>query len=229
VTIATWPDVHEALDARVVETMTFRLDREDVAASVDRALARADVVVIGPGFGKDETAREAVEHVLGAWVGPSVVDADALALFAGRPEVFASSKGAAVLTPHPGEMGGLLGKSARDVEEDRFGALAECLLRSRSVTLLKGAHTLVGAPDESPVINGSGTSALATAGSGDVLSGTIAALLCSLDPFEAAFAGAYLHGAAGEAWSSSHGDRGLLAHEIADEYPRLLRGLVAGR
>ncbi len=91
---------------------------------------------------------------------------------------------------------------------------------------MKGARTLVGAPDESPVINQSGTPALATAGSGDILSGTIGALACSLDPFEAAFAGVHLHGLAAEAWSHRHGDRGLLAHEIADEYPAIIAQLV---
>jgi NAD(P)H-hydrate epimerase len=226
VTIATWPEAADLLDGRVVEVMTVRLRRDDVRASVDEALARARVVVIGPGFGKGPEARAVVEHVLSAWEGPSVVDADALGMFAGEAHVFASSKGAAVLTPHPGELGVLLGSSAADVERDRFTALAECVERARSVTLLKGVHTLIGAPDELPVVNPSGTSALATAGSGDVLSGTIAALACSLDPFEAAFAGAYLHGLGGEAWSLAHGDRGLLAHEIADAYPRLIAGLV---
>lgn len=99
--------------------------------------------------------------------------------------------------------------------------------RARSVTVLKGVHTLVGAPDERPVINASGSSALATAGSGDVLSGTIAALACQLDPFEAAFAGVHLHGLAGEVWTRDQGDRGLLASEVADRYPRLLAALSA--
>ncbi len=229
VTIATWPAAADQLDARVVEVMTARLAPDAIARSVDEALARASVVVLGPGFGKDEAARAVVRHVLRTWQGPSVVDADALAMFAGDAEVFASSRGAAVLTPHPGELGALLGTSARDVESDRFAAVADCVARARSVTLLKGAHTIIGAPDECPVINASGTSALATAGAGDVLAGTIAALACTLDPFEAAFAGAHLHGLAAEAWSGRHGDRGLLAHEIADEYPRLLAELVRER
>jgi NAD(P)H-hydrate epimerase len=226
VTIATWPEAADTLDGRVVEVMTARLSRESLAESVDDVLARAKVVVIGPGFGKDEASRTVVRYILSRWEGPSVVDADALAMFGDEAEVFASSKGAAVLTPHPGELGTLLGTSAKEVEGDRFAALASCVERARSVTVLKGAHTLIGAPDERPVINASGNSALATAGSGDVLGGTIAALACSLDPFEAAFAGVHLHGLAAEAWSERHGDRGLLAREIADEYPRVIAGLL---
>jgi NAD(P)H-hydrate epimerase len=224
VTVATWPEVAASLDARVVEVMTVPLDRSALDASVDAALARADVVVIGPGFGKDEDAERVLARVLRTWQGPSVVDADAIAMCAGEPELFAASLGAPILTPHPGELGVLLGTSARDVEADRFGALGRCLERARSVTLLKGAHTLIGAPDESPVVNGSGCAALATAGSGDVLAGAIAALACTLDPFEAAFVGVHVHGLAGEAWSRAHAgaDRGLLAHEIADELPGVL-------
>ena len=226
-TVATWPDAADQLDARVVEVMTARLDPDAIGRSVDAALARATVVVMGPGFGKDEAARAVVRHVLREWQGPSVVDADALAMFGGDAEVFAASKGAAVLTPHPGELGVLLGTSAAEVEADRFAAVAECVSRARSVTLLKGAHTIIGAPDERPVVNGSGTPALATAGSGDILAGTIGALACALDPFEAAFVGAHLHGLAAEAWTAARGDRGLLAHEIADEYPRLVARLIA--
>jgi hydroxyethylthiazole kinase-like uncharacterized protein yjeF len=209
-----------------VEVMTARLSRDNLAESVDDVLGRAKVVVMGPGFGKDEASRTVVRYILSCWEGPSVVDADALAMFEDEAEVFASSKGAAVLTPHPGELGVLLGTSAKEVEGDRFAALASCVERARSVTVLKGAHSLIGAPDERAVINSSGNSALATAGSGDVLGGTIAALACSLDPFEAAFAGVHLHGLGAEAWSERHGDRGLLAHEIADEYPRVIAGLL---
>ena len=228
VTIATWTEVADALDVRVVEVMTARLSRESLDASVDDALARADSVVIGPGFGKDAHARQVVHRVLSTWKGPLVVDADAIAMFAGAAEVFASSSASVVLTPHPGELGVLLGSSAREIEGDRFGALAASVRRTRAVTLLKGAHTLVGAPGECPVVNGSGTSALATAGAGDILSGTIGALAGTLSPFEAAFVGAYLHGAAAESWGRdrAHADRGLLAHEIAEEYPRLLGELT---
>jgi NAD(P)H-hydrate epimerase len=229
VTVATWPEVAAELDVRTVEVMTARLDRDDIEVSVDAATASASVVVVGPGFGKDDAARAAVLHLVSTREGTTVFDADAIAMFAGEAEVFAGSKGAPVLTPHPGELGVLLGSSAAEVEADRFAALASCVERARCVTVLKGAHTLIGAPDELPVVNGSGTSALATAGSGDVLGGTIGALACTLDPFEAAFAGVHLHGLGAEAWSRGRGDRGMLAHEIAEEYPAIVAGLLRGR
>jgi NAD(P)H-hydrate epimerase len=231
VTVASWEDSIAAIESRSVETMTARLPRDSagVASTIDRILEGKRAVVIGPGFGLDDSARSAVEHVLRTWEGPTVFDADALSMFEETPEVFAASKGAPVLTPHPGELGRLLGMSARDVEADRFSAVRQLVDRARCVVVLKGAHTLIGAPEELVVINASGNPAMATGGAGDVLAGIVGALLCSADPFEAACAGVYLHGAAADAWSAAHGgaDRGLLASEIADALPATLAGLAA--
>ena len=229
VTIATWPEAALAVEGRVPEVMTRSIARDAIVDSVDEILDGKRAVVMGPGFGTDEEARAVIEHILKTWEGPSVVDADALAVFEGSPQVFAAAKGATVLTPHPGEAGRLLGMSALDVEADRFAAIDALVGRARCVAVLKGAHTLVGAPEEKTVINASGTAALATAGAGDVLAGIIGALLCTTDPFEAAYAGVHLHGAAAEAWSATQGgaDRGLLASEIADQVPHLIALLAA--
>ncbi len=222
VTLATWPEAAAAIEGRVPEVMTERVDKGSVAESVDAILEGKRAVVLGPGFGTGDDARSVVEHVLRTWEGPSVVDADALSMFEGSPEVFASSKGAPVLTPHPGELGRLIGSTAKDVESDRFGAIASLVSRARCVVVLKGAHTLIAAPDEKVVVNPTGNAALATAGAGDVLSGILGALTCTLDPFEAAYVGVYVHGLAADVWRDAHGDRGLLAGEIADEVPALL-------
>jgi hydroxyethylthiazole kinase-like uncharacterized protein yjeF len=233
VTVATWPESASAIEGKLAEAMTLRLDPSDLLASVDEALHGKRAVVLGPGFGTSEEARTVVEHVLANWQGPSVVDADALALFEGKPEVFAGSRGACVLTPHPGELGKLLSKTAAEVERDRFSALATLVGRAKCVALLKGAHTLVGAPEERPVVNPTGNPALATAGAGDVLSGILGAFVSILDPFEAAWAGVHVHGAAADLWQAeSEGrrahaprDRGLLAHEVADLVPAALAAL----
>lgn len=226
VTLATWPESASAIEGRLVEVMTARLERGDLLVSVDQILRGKRAVVVGPGFGTDDEARAVVEHILLTWQGPSVVDADALGMFEGRPEVFASSRGAAVLTPHPGELGKLLSLGASQVEGDRFGAIAAVVARARSVVVLKGAHTLIGAPDECTVINSSGNPALATAGAGDVLSGILGALICTLDPFEAAWSAVHLHGMAADIWRDAHADRGLLAHEIADHVPAAMAALA---
>jgi NAD(P)H-hydrate epimerase len=227
VTVATWPESVAAIEGRVEEVMTERLDRQDLLGSVDRVLRGKRAVVVGPGFGTDDPARKVTEHVLSTWQGPVVVDADALALFEGRPEAFASCRGAPVLTPHPGELAKLLSHTTAEIETDRFDAVAAAVARARCVVVLKGAHTLIGAPEEHTVVNASGNPALATAGAGDVLSGVLGALLCGLDPFEAAWAAVHIHGRAADLWRSARADRGLLAHEVGDLVPDVVSALVA--
>ena len=231
-TIVTWPDAATALEARVAEVMVGRLtsetEPEALARSVDALLAHKRAVVLGPGFGTDDAARAVSDHVLRTFQGVIVADADSFTVHAGAPEHFAVAGGRVVLTPHAGELGRLLGRSSDAIESDRFGSARDAAARANAVVLLKGAYTVIAAPDGRTVVSGSGSPALATAGSGDVLSGIIGALACSLPPFEAAWCGAFLHGVAGTAWQKEHGDRGLLAGEIADGVPDVLAALLAG-
>jgi NAD(P)H-hydrate epimerase len=233
-TILTWPEAASVLEGRVPEVMVVALPAVDVASgrdallrSVDARLSGKAAIVIGPGFGTDAGALAISRHVLASFGGPIVADADALTLHAGAPEDFAVAGGRVVLTPHSGELARLLGRTSAEIEADRFGAAREAARRAASVVLLKGAYTIVAAPDGPVVVTGSGSPALATAGSGDVLSGLIGALACALTPFEAAWCAAFLHGVAGRAWQKEHGDRGLLAGEIADGLPGVIAALLA--
>ncbi len=167
--------------------------------------------VCGPGLGQD-TARETLPKLLAA--GRQVVaDADALSGFAGNPEAL---RGVAVLTPHAGEFAKLFGAPA-----DRLAAARDAARRVGAVVLLKGSDTVIAAPDGRAAINGTGTPALATAGAGDVLSGLIAALLAGgMPPWEAACAGAWLHGRAAEALGI-----GLIAEDLPVAVAREIRDL----
>jgi len=228
VTIATSPAAADALDHRVLEAMTARIDPRSPAASLEPLLRRCDAVVVGPGLGLDDAARELVDAIVFGFEGPKVIDADAISHFKARAAELSRAK-AAVLTPHAGELGRLLGVDYELVEDDRFGSVARAVELTGAVVLLKGRYSIVGAPGAVPLLSPTGGPVLATGGSGDVLSGIIAALACDLEPRDAAFAGAYLHGAAADVWSEARGaDRGLLAHEIGDELPRAL-GLVWAR
>jgi NAD(P)H-hydrate epimerase len=222
-TIATWPSAAQAIESHALETMTLRIDRDDLNGSLDRALEGKQVVVVGPGLGLEHDARTVVEYLLATWRGPIVVDADALTMFAGRPSVLMAAKNP-ILTPHPGEMGRLLCRTPRQIEDDRFRAARELVAVTGAVVVLKGAHTIIAAPDSRLAVCPVACPALATAGSGDLLGGIIAAMACSLESFEAACAGVMLHALSGQAWSRARGgaDRGLLASEIADGLPRLL-------
>ncbi len=233
-TMATWEDAAAALEGRVLEAMVMRLASEHEGSealrqSLDAALSRKTAVVVGPGLGTGKSARRVVEHVLASFGGTIVADADCFSLVAGKPEAFAGARGAVVLTPHAGELGRLLGCSSEDIESNRFRYAAEAAAKTRAVVLLKGAYTIVAAPDGRIAIAREGSPVLATAGSGDVLSGLVGALSCSLDPFEAAWAGGFLHGAAGRRWQETRGDRGMRASEIAELVPEVLAHLASFR
>jgi NAD(P)H-hydrate epimerase len=226
--IAAWEESAAALHGRVTEEMVAVLARgAGLQASVDAALERKKAIVVGPGFGTDADARAAVDAILDRWKGPVVYDADALTLAAGNPEAFARAAIQPVLTPHSGEAARLLGTTSDAVEADRFAAARSLAARANATVVLKGPHTLVADPSGRVVINPSTCAALATAGSGDTLAGIIGAMLCALSPFDAACAGVFIHAASAEAWSAAHGDRGLLASEIADGVPDVLRALSA--
>ncbi len=225
VTIAAFPETAALLDQRVLEMMTARIDPTRIEASLDELLERADAVAIGPGLGLDADARRIVDHVVLHVHKTKVVDADAISHFAGRAEVLRGAPGEIVLTPHSGEMARIVGGTAAEVEADRFGAVTRAVALTGSVVLLKGHRTLVGAPDERVAINVTGSNVLATGGSGDVLTGVLAAFGVHLDARRAAYSAAYMHGLAGERRALHGVDRGVLAHEIADEVPLALGAL----
>jgi hydroxyethylthiazole kinase-like uncharacterized protein yjeF len=231
-TICAWDETAGALRARVTEEMVASLERGPGASrSVEAALVGKRALVVGPGFGTDPDAHRAVAALLARWRGPAVYDADALTLLAGagKAEAFAQTEIPCVLTPHSGEAARLLGTTSAAVEDDRFAAARELAALARAVVVLKGAHTLVAEPGGAGrvVISPSANAALATAGSGDTLAGIAGAMLCALPPFDAACAAVFIHAAAAEAWSRAHGDRGLLATEIADGVPDVLAALTS--
>jgi len=225
-TVVTWPEAAASLEARTVEVMVARLAPATLDASIDEALRGKRAAVLGPGFGTGAEARAAARRVLETFPHTIVADADVFSLHAGAPESLAVAEGRLVLTPHGGELARLLGRTSEEVESARFASAREAAARTKAVVLLKGPFTVVASPDGRVVVAGAGSPALATAGSGDVLAGLIGALACALPPFEAAWAGAWLHGRAGAAWQAEHADRGLLASEIADGLPAVF-GSVA--
>jgi hydroxyethylthiazole kinase-like uncharacterized protein yjeF len=176
-------------------------------------LAGKSAVVIGPGLGRD--SRAWVDEVLASGI-PAVLDADALNVLA--PEDIAAAAGPIVITPHPGEAGRLLGIATAEIEADRLAAARALATRTHAVVVLKGARTLVcdgTLGDAFCAINPTGGPALATAGSGDVLAGAIGALLAQgLAAGDAARAGVYVHGRAGERLAEVHGARGAVSSDL---------------
>src|SRR5262249_39424433 len=184
-------------------------------AILGEAASRADVVAVGPGLGRTPWARAAFRAVLGCGK-PLVVDADALNLLS---EGGVAARNDWILTPHPGEAGGLWGISAEDVQRDLLAALDRLLDRYHGTVVLKGAGTLVGAGGRTPGLCERGNPGMATAGTGDVLTGTIAGILAQCaDPCAAARVRVLVHAMAGDA-AGRGGERGVLATDLLRELP----------
>ncbi|MFC9857259.1 MULTISPECIES: NAD(P)H-hydrate dehydratase [unclassified Streptomyces] len=185
---------------------------------------RVQAWVVGPGLGDGTAAGAAVADVLASDV-PVLVDADGLRLM--EADAVRTRGAATVLTPHAGEAAALLGVPREEVEAGRLAAVRELAARYRATVLLKGSTTLVAEARDTPVrVNPTGTSWLATAGSGDVLSGLTGSLLAAgLAPRDAASVGAYLHGLA-----ARHGSDGapVAAQDVADRIPAAWRDVRAG-
>jgi NAD(P)H-hydrate epimerase len=218
-------------ETRLLEAMTRALPDSDgalTAAGVDAALKsaeRAGALVLGPGLGRSDGAF-AFARELAARAGVALLlDADGLNAHAGSLEDLAGREAPTVLTPHAGELGRLLGRSSREIDAHRLRSAREAARRADAIVVLKGDDTIVAAPDGTAAVNDLSAPALATAGTGDVLSGVIGAFLAKgLDPFAAACAGVRRHAAAGRVAAAEHGAGGVIASDVIAALPGALAG-----
>ena len=161
-------------------------------------LPKADAVVFGPGVGTDPGTARVLEALVRETQTPILIDADGLNLLAGRPDLLRERPGPTVLTPHPGEMGRLLGVSSREIQADRWGFARRLAERTKALVVLKGAGTVI-TDGNSLWVNPTGNPAMSQGGMGDVLSGAIGARLAGkMEPTKAAAVGVYLHGLAAD-------------------------------
>jgi NAD(P)H-hydrate epimerase len=252
VTLALPSAIHSSVAARLAEATYLLLPHEmgvlspGAADVLWEALEGYDALLIGPGLGREEETSAFLERALRGGEGrgglgflssdtrasarselpPLVVDADGLNILSELESWPESLPGGTVLTPHPGEMARLMNGSISEVQEDRIAAARSQAAGWGQVVVLKGAHTVVAAPDGRTAVEPFANPGLATAGTGDVLAGTIAALRAQgLDAFEAAAAGAYLHGLAGEMARKEVGVAGMVAGDVLACLPKALRCL----
>lgn len=185
---------------------------------------KADVLAIGPGLGTSESTMQVVLDVLAKLEVPAVIDADALTALKGHLDVLTKMKVSKVLTPHPGEMARLTGVAIDVLDRERVKAAGHYAKEWKAVVVLKGAPTVIGMPDGTTYVSTTGCSAMASGGSGDVLTGIMAAYIaCGMKVETAALCAVYLHGLAGEL--ASQGEVGLAATEIADVLPEARKQL----
>jgi NAD(P)H-hydrate epimerase len=181
----------------------------------------ADAIAIGPGLGRDDVSRALLDRVLRLWRGPTLLDADAITLFEGRVTALADALGGrqSVITPHPAELARLAGARVEEILERRFDVGREIAAALRAVVLLKGTPTVISNHDGQRMVSAMGTPALATAGSGDVLSGIVGTMLAQTgDPFVAGAIGAWIHGRASERLPTTGASvRGLSLDDVVNE------------
>ncbi|HJT19636.1 MAG TPA: NAD(P)H-hydrate dehydratase [Nitrospira sp.] len=235
VTVATPSGVNDVLEAKLLEVMTFPLP-ETAARTLARSaldpilsfMQTRNAVAIGPGLSTHPETVELVQSLMRHLDRPAVLDADALNALAGRVPLLTECKTLPVLTPHPGEMARLEpGATAQSINADRIGT-ARRFARDRGVFLaLKGARTVIARPDGLVAICPTGNPGMATAGTGDVLTGMVAGLLAQgVSQWDAACAAAYIHGAAGDLAARKVGQAGMIARDVIAHIPDAIQNLA---
>lgn len=193
-------------------------------------LMQYSAIAIGPGLGDDIENGRLIKKILCTTDKPVIIDADALNLLRDDLEAMKNAKAKVIITPHPGEAARLLNKSAADINMDRLQSARELATVTGAVTVLKGADSVVATPEGKTYINTTGNPGMATGGSGDVLTGVIAALAGQgLEPESAAVSGVFLHGLAGDLASDQMGEYGLVASDIANMVALAIQSILESR
>ncbi len=190
---------------------------------------RVDFVVLGPGLSLDAESQQLARQLAAGLHKPLLIDGDGITALGGEPSILADRQAPTILTPHTGEMARLTGRSVSEVEVDRIAVVQETAVRLGALIVLKGAHSLIGTADGQVFINLSGNSGMATPGSGDVLTGVIAAMSgLRLGIPEAVRMGVFTHGVAGDLAAAETGADGLVASDILRMLPAAMRRARAG-
>jgi NAD(P)H-hydrate epimerase len=226
VTVATPAACVPIVAAMAPEYMTIALDSVDALIEIAR-----DVIAIGPGLGQTPETRAFVKSLFEQATTPLVIDADGLNAFADDPDRLAGREGRdVIITPHPGEMGRLVGMSTDEVQASRLDIARNFATGHHLYVILKGHRTLIATPDGKVFINPTGNPGMATGGTGDVLTGMVAACLAqSLDAEAACKLAVYLHGMAGDLADAHDGDMSLIAGDLVAHIGPAVQELTASR
>ena len=234
VTVATSASAQPIVASLLVEAMSVPLPETEsrtVAVKAHDALTELadarDAVALGPGLGLDEETRRVARALIHEVPRPMVVDADALTALVDHLAELRGAAGARYLTPHPGEMGRLLGVSIADLQRERLRHTRAFALQHGVHVCLKGSRSLVASPDGRVLINPTGNPGMASGGTGDVLTGIVGALLARGLPAERVLpAAVYLHGLAGDVAAERVGEEALIASDVIDALGEAFRRLA---
>jgi NAD(P)H-hydrate epimerase len=231
--------LHSALAGQMPEVIWLPLAQQngfiasEASSEILNNSVKVSAILMGPGFGLQATTQEFVRRLLtegGHDLPPMVVDADGLKMLSAVPDWYRQLPSPVVLTPHPGEMAILSGLSVEQIQSERVSVAQRYAELWGQVVVLKGAFTVIAAPDGKVVINPIATAALARAGTGDVLAGLIAGLMAQgVKAFEAASAGVWMHAAAGLKAERELGAASVLAGDVLENIPKVLLQLNQGK
>jgi hydroxyethylthiazole kinase-like uncharacterized protein yjeF len=223
VTVACPESALDSVAAHSPEVMTVPLA---ALAEIDGLAEKLSLIAIGPGIGTGDEIRAGVLRLFSESKKPMVVDADALNCIAGRPWI--GGDALRVLTPHPGEMSRLMGRAIAEIQNDRIAAVRSLATERRVIVVLKGERTLIGFPDGRVWINPTGSPAMATGGTGDILTGMISGLLGQFPgtPDLAVAAAVYLHGLAGEIAARHLMEQPVIATDLLRFLPEGIRAIT---
>ncbi len=224
ITLAAPAGLSPILETKTLEVMTEPLpetaDGTLGQASLGRArevLAGKTAAALGPGLGRNAEVTEFVRSMIKECALPLVIDADGLFAVAEDPAMLAAKAGPVVLTPHPGEMARLMGVKTSEVQADRPAAAIGFAGKHGVIVVLKGAHTVVAAPDGRAFFNLTGNPGLASGGTGDVLTGMVLGLICQgIAPLDAAALAVFLHGMAGDLAAEEISEEAMIARDVME-------------
>lgn len=227
-------DLNPIFETTLCEAMTIPLPSSKGSfsiqdyAQIEEAVVGKTSIALGPGIGVEKQTAELVKKLYRECNRPMVVDADGLNILAEHTEMIQNPPAARILTPHPGEMARLSGSSSADIQNNRLQAARDFAVQNKIYIVLKGAATIIAAPDKRIAVCPTGNPGMAAGGMGDVLTGIIGGFLAQgLSPWAAACLGVYAHGLAGDKLAAHNNDyfAGYLASELAAELPPALQTL----
>lgn len=234
VTLAIGRSLYDIMATKLTEVMVkpfFETKDFSLSLLAEKELIafseKCGVVAIGPGISQNKETQHLVRNLTARLNSAVVLDADGINAFAGHADDLKTAAGKLVITPHPGEMSHLTGKSVEDIQNNRKDIALSFANEYNTVLVLKGNKTVVAAPGGDLYINDTGNAGMASGGAGDVLTGMIAAFAAQgLDPFTASALGVYFHGLAGDLAAKEKGVLSLIATDLLNKLPEVLKTLA---
>ncbi|MCM8783541.1 MAG: NAD(P)H-hydrate dehydratase [Candidatus Omnitrophica bacterium] len=235
VTLGIPESLNPILEIKLTEVMTLPLPETKEASLGFKAkdkildfLKKCDCIIVGPGLSRNKETQELARFLLKKIDLPIVLDADGINALEGYKKILEEIKSDLILTPHIGEFSRLTGISIEKIKENKISVVKNFLKSYNMTLVLKGYQTIVAQQDKEIYINKTGNPGMASAGSGDVLTGMIGGFLAQkISPFESAKLGVYLHGLAGDLAKKEKTDYGLIASDILENIPKAIKRLLA--